>query len=211
MSASEDLRAYGAELNRRLLVGDETATSRIAEVFLSALVSRLERKFMSVRDSHLLETAAHDALLSYFAHPEKFDPNRLSLASYLWMSAQGDLLNALKQRSIEEARMAEADVENEQSAPEQERETERDSGLWTPMAESGSETTELLAKLVPDPTDRRITELMIEGARETVVFAEVLGVQHKSTQVQRRIVKQHKDRIKKTIQRGIRRHRDDSE
>ena len=71
MSESVDVRARGTALHRALLAGDETATSRIAELFLPLLVARLQREFAPRPDRHLLETAVHDALLSYFLHPQQ--------------------------------------------------------------------------------------------------------------------------------------------
>src|SRR3954462_15971221 len=126
MSSPEELRDRVDLLHSALLAGDETSTSRIAELVLPFLLSSLSREFLAVRDPHLVVTAVHDALSSYFNHPERHNPAKAPLLVYLRMSARGDLLNSLKQRSIEEARIA-ADVEDRTTAPEQYAETEADS------------------------------------------------------------------------------------
>ena len=49
--------------------------------------------------------------------------------------------------------------------------------------------------------DRRLIQLMLDGERSTGAFARVLGIENQSTEDQRRIVKQHKDRLKASLQR----------
>lgn len=208
MSESSDLRARDTALHRLLIAGDETATSRIAELFLPLLIAGLKREFATLSDRHLLETAVHDALLSYFAQPRQFDPDRLSLAAYLRMSARGDLINALKQYSIDAGRTAEIDVENQLRAPEQGIGGGMEPTLWAELPSSRSEIAELVVHLIRDETDRKVVDLMMEGVRDTAAFAKVLGIDSASQQQQRKIVKQHKDRIKKTIQRGVEKRRD---
>jgi hypothetical protein len=49
--------------------------------------------------------------------------------------------------------------------------------------------------------------MMMEGIRETELFAATLGISHLSVEEQRTLVKQHKDRLKKTIQRHYKREK----
>ena len=54
---------------------------------------------------------------------------------------------------------------------------------------------------ITDPRDRRLLQLLRAGERKTAVYAEVLGIQDRDAMEQRKIVKQHKDRLKKQLER----------
>jgi RNA polymerase sigma-70 factor, ECF subfamily len=204
MLSRPDLGKLGEELHSLLVGGDETAPSRIAETFLPVILTCLRYDCRAAVDDHLIMTAAHDALLGYLAHPQRFDPKRASLITYLRLSARGDLLNALKQRSIEDDRNIHADVEKCLLAPEEHMDVDLELDFWTALANARSERARIVAELVTDPTDRKLTELMVEGVRATAEFAGALGIDGLHEEEQRRIVKQHKDRIKAAIHRRIR-------
>jgi hypothetical protein len=61
-----------------------------------------------------------------------------------------------------------------------------------------------LSTIIPDRTDQEIVKLMMDGIRETDVYAKVMGIQNLPDDERSRIVKQNKDRLKKVIQRHIR-------
>ncbi len=69
----------------------------------------------------------------------------------------------------------------------------------------------MVSVVVTTTTDRKLVELMMDGVRETSAFAAVLGIVHLSDKDQRKAVKQHKDRLKKAIQRAVRNHGDSHE
>jgi hypothetical protein len=46
---------------------------------------------------------------------------------------------------------------------------------------------------------------MMDGVRETAAYAAVLGLHHRPLHEQEKIVKRHKDRLKKMLQREWRR------
>ncbi|HYG82141.1 MAG TPA: hypothetical protein VD861_17205, partial [Pyrinomonadaceae bacterium] len=58
-----------------------------------------------------------------------------------------------------------------------------------------------LRRVFTNPMDLRVLALMIEGERETEAFAETLGVTERPPEEQRKLVKQVKDRINKTLDR----------
>src|SRR5262245_31282044 len=96
---SEDVpgpnRAAERALHARLLARDPVAPSELADLYLPPLAAWLLRRFPQV-DPHLVEDAATDAALDTAQHPERYDPARLPLGSYLRMAARGDVLNALQ-------------------------------------------------------------------------------------------------------------------
>jgi hypothetical protein len=59
--------------------------------------------------------------------------------------------------------------------------------------------------LLPKPVDCELALLLLEGVRETLEFASVLGITELPASEQEFQVKRHKDRIKKMLQRHINR------
>ena len=61
---------------------------------------------------------------------------------------------------------------------------------------------ENLLQFLKSDIDRRLLELRLSGERKTSVFADVLAITDLPIAEQRRIVKQHKDRIDKIVRRA---------
>lgn len=200
----EQLRHLGNELHQRLLDGDPTAPARIAETFLPLTISLLTKRFSSLSDPHLVGTAVEDALLNYFTRPEQYDPSRSSLVSYLRMAANGDLLNLLKQSQKESARLVSTySVELSDQGEEHEVELPDDFDLESWVFNQNSPVWDWLPRFIPDPVDQEIVLLMLNGVRETEIYADVLGLSSLSLADQAKEVKRHKDRLKKKFQRNI--------
>jgi hypothetical protein len=51
-------------------------------------------------------------------------------------------------------------------------------------------------------TDRQLLELKLSGERKTGAFAKILAITHLPMAEQKKIVKQHKDRIDKIVRRA---------
>src|SRR5262249_4753069 len=165
--------------------------------FIPLLIDALKAQFPRLPDPHLVTTAVNDALLSYFSRPAQYDASRLSLFRYLRMAARGDLLNSLHQLMLVEL-----------TVPDSEHALE---GLKDPadleasIVKGDSPLLREVNELLTDPVDRRFVGLMIEGVRETSEYAELLGISDRSVSEQTAIVKRNKDRLKKTLQRKMRR------
>jgi RNA polymerase sigma-70 factor, ECF subfamily len=188
-------------LHERLLAGDELATAQIAETFIPVLLKALEAIFPRLSDPHLATTAVNDALINYFKRPEQFDPNRSTLFKYLRMSARSDLLNSLRRKKI---------VELTSFDSEHVFEGLKDStNIEASMLTGDSPLLREVDDLLKSPADRQVVRLMIEGVRETSEYAGVLGILDQPQDEQARIVKRHKDRLKKTLQRKMKRVRDE--
>jgi DNA-directed RNA polymerase specialized sigma24 family protein len=190
----------GRELHEQLLDGDITATARIAEAYFEEVRIRLEKNHASEHND-LVSSAVQDAFINYFSRPEQYQPDRLSLASYLYMSANGDFLNLLKQEKryvegIDESVELDADdAEYQTEATDHEVENyihTRESVIWLKIKE-----------ILPSPSDQKLVELLLDGVRETEPYATILGITDRPTKEQRNIVKRHKDRLKKQLQRNI--------
>lgn len=192
------------QLHARLVTGnDPIVTSEIAEALLPQLVSGLRRRFATLSDEQLIDSAAEDALLNYFTDPGQFDPTKGSLLAWLWQCARNNLLNALKKQTSYLHK--EKSVELEVAETVYQAEAEAETALINRSMDE--QTLQQLRIIVTDPADWQFLILMMEGIRETTVFAEAAGVSDFPIEEQRKLVKQYKDRLKKTIQRHFRRGR----
>jgi len=200
------LEQLGRVLHERVLDGDVTASAEVAEVLMPLTISRLRRSYHSLYDPHLVDTAVEDALMNYFSRPQQYDPAKSSLASYLYMSARGDLLNLLERdkRYTEHLRLVEC-VELDNSETEYGVEVKDEFDLEALILALNSPVWQRLSDLLPDPVDQEIVLLMMEGVRKTSVYADVLGISDHPVGEQAAIVKRHKDRLKKKLQRNIQR------
>ena len=189
MAASEADRV----LHRRLLDGDVTATAEAAERFLDLVAANLRRRFPKLRDADLLDDAAADAIYSFLTVPDRYRPEKGGLAAYLTMSAAGDLKNKLAAERHRSEKRTEIAVELLPDGRKEEENAEPTATL-PPLAE-------WLAALFDDPADRTAAAMVLEGVRSTDRFAAVYGLSDLPPAERRRLVKRHKDRIKKVLER----------
>lgn len=192
--SERDFKTAGAALHRRLLArADNRVTAEIAELFLPPLAQALQRHFHQLSDPHQAETAAIDSLLAYFAQPEKFDPAKGTLLGYLYLDASRNLLNWLAQQKKVVALHA--------PLPEYEVPDEAADDPEARLIEQASPLVRRALARVTDPVDRELIELMMDGVRETAAYASVLGIADRPARAQEKIVKRHKDRLKKMLRR----------
>lgn len=196
MSADDVERRLGEELHNRLRAGDLTASEEIARLFFPRLVTLLRRSRLAAGNADLADTACADAMLSYLRRPEQFKPESLSLFSYLKMAAFGDLGNAVTSRAAQNMRVVELSEERPEHISDQ-------GAVEDQLIAGFSTLPDRLDQLFPEEPDREMLYLMMNGVRETATYAAVLGVSDRPPNEQAAIVKRHKDRLKKTIQRNI--------
>ena len=196
----EDLELNGSLLHQKMLAGELTAFAEIAEFALPILTERLMRRFPNLADPHLVDTAVIDALFKYQEKPTKYDPSKMRLDQYFYMSARGDLLNLLKtlkkdQVLVSLAEIVELDEENSEIKVELPSDIDVEGEVFMNL----NPTWQTLCQLLPNSTDQEVLLLMIDGIRETSVYSEVLKITDLSAEKQFSIVKRNKDRIKKTL------------
>jgi DNA-directed RNA polymerase specialized sigma24 family protein len=192
---------YARQLHARLLELDPVAPAEFAEAFLDELVRRLEAKAGPSYEETLLHDAATDALVNYIQHPRKFNPRKSALLTYLTMAAYRDLLNMIaKEQRRRRHEVPLQDVEETLTGGNNIVEPEDQMFNNLPTAER-AELLRAVAQMFPDPRDQAFLELMADGERRTTIFSDVLGIQSLPVDEQRKIVKQHKDRITKRLQR----------
>lgn len=194
----------GRLLHARFLAGDVTAFAEICELHLPILTDRLSRRYLNLDDPHLVDTAVVEALLNYQNNPERYDPLKSSLDRYLLMSANGDLLNLIKRYKNDLCLLPLAEiVELGGDGAEYTAEVADETNVEKEVEQRLSPTWQNVCSILPDERDQEILTLMMDGIRETRVFAAVLGISDLPDDQQAKAVKQHKDRIKKMLQRHI--------
>lgn len=208
MSSRPNLRQVGRELHERLLAGELTATNEIAEVFLPILCSSLHRQFSNIGDLNMVDGAVTDALIGYFGHPERYDPMRAGLFTYLRLRAATNLLNDLAAQKRHAGTGELVEVESAKYVYEREASNLEDTLIEREVTDH---VMQQLREILPDPLDQEIASLMIDGVRRTRDYAEKLGILGQSPDEQARIVKRHKDRIKVTLQRKYKTRGQDDE
>ena len=192
-----NLNADLLNLHQRLLNDDPVATVDFFHLVVPTLERYLRYQFPSIGssvDPDIYVTAIHDALTAYFKNPEKYDPGRSGLMTYLRLAAKRDLQNLLRKESRHAAgRVSQDSVEFDRSDGNDIAQTVADS------IDAESLFEELTKGMTPG--ERDVFFLMVEGERSTEAAAAALNIGHRAVRDQVREVKRVKDRIKKRIQR----------
>lgn len=190
-------------LHDRICMGDPVAPDQLVSECLVPLQAALQRKWLPLPSEEVVE-AVLDAILAYLQRPDAFDPQRMSLAAYLKMIAQRRLTDALRRQSRLNIREISVGGVVELDRYGSKRTTGTES-LMPDDADGAdtlpSELEELLQELLPDPRDRRLLHLICQGRQETSAYAAILGISSLPESDQRRVVKQHRDRILKRLKR----------
>lgn len=187
-------------LHLRLVAGDVAAPEECVTRWLPTLVRRLSARadlaWFTSRDEHFAMEAALEALMDYVSKPAKYDPGRMSLGSYLFMAAYRDLQNAAK-RDHTQGRGASSIHLVEEWLPSGNSSFEE--GVISSVDAKAMWNT-VLAEFT-EPLDHRLLSLLLHGERATAVFVEALGIFHLPKQEQKVVVKRHKDRITRRLER----------
>jgi RNA polymerase sigma-70 factor (ECF subfamily) len=176
----------------RRLVSDPDTAGAFAGLVLRPLEADLARRFPRA-DPDQVGEAADTAVANLVKYPTRFDPARSPLPAFLRMIAGRDVLNLLRaERRHRRGRIPWDAVEHDLPAgnvPEE--------GLtWVEFPALRAAVEGL------DETDRRVLELMLDGERDTDVFAEVLGIADRPADERKAVVKREKDRIKARLRRA---------
>jgi RNA polymerase sigma-70 factor, ECF subfamily len=187
------------EIHLALLQGDLTASERLVRVCLTDLRRLLTRRHIALPREAVAD-AAHDAVLAYLSHPERYSEERGDLLNYLIHIADNkmrDWLRAYQRRASRELSVGGA----------------LELGLWEAKHNTGAvdqrvdpdalapEFEALIADILPDARDRRLLQLICGGRTPVEEFAAVLGIIDLPAEEMRAEVKRHRDRILKRVRR----------
>ncbi|MCO6490187.1 MAG: hypothetical protein J5I98_17370 [Phaeodactylibacter sp.] len=185
------------QLTRRLSSDppDPTALSELFMLCYEPLIARLKKQYLTTDEDEIREIA-FQSIERFAEAPQKFDPQKKTLLGYLVMDAAGDLKNSLNRKGykknwtvlVEDWTSHGNRTIEETSNPEME-------------TEAIEQYLSKLRELTLDHTDFIIAKMMEMGVRSTEEFAKALKIEHLSREEQRSVVKRHKDRIGKHLQR----------
>lgn len=205
MVARTQLQQQALEIHHRLLRGDPTASLDAADLLLDPLVNRLRAKWPGQNYIDECHDAATEVIVIYLEAPQRYDPARSALLTWLTMQAHGDLLNAYAspQKRFERGWIVESDLARDDSGGDA-RVKLGDQLVWLD-AVSDLDTSQVLASVraaFPEEHDRRLIWLMcIEGIHSTDDAAAVLDLMHLPSQERTAEVKRHKDRVMRRLRR----------
>ena len=197
-----DEAQFGIDIHRRLLEGDPLAPVDLFERYAPRLTRWLAARFATT-NAELIHDAVVTALLDYAERPDRFDPNRRSLAGYLRMAARGDLLN-LRDRHrqwIVEGESPADPVELETAARNSTYETADPIGDQIADEDSAARLLAQARQVAHTAEERTALDLMLAGERSTATFAQALGWSYLPVAVQRSRVNALKDRLTKRLRR----------
>ncbi len=184
-------------LHERLLANDPVASLDTFQIVTPILERYLRYQFVSMGpsvDPDIYLSAIHDALTDYFKKPQKYDPNRSGLLTYLKLAAKRDLQNLLRKESRHaKNRISFEDVGFSRSSGNNVSEEAIN------KIEGERLATEAMQGMTN--TERAVFCLMIDGDSSTESAADAVGIGHLSQREKAREIKKIKDRIKKRIQR----------
>jgi RNA polymerase sigma-70 factor (ECF subfamily) len=184
-------RAHELKLHERVLQGDPVVPVDIYRAFMPPILKILESEMScNPEDAH---DSAIDAVLSYLRTPERYDPHRARLSTYLTQAAKKRAMD--RRRSTEARSRREHDfagvVEVQARPPKEVLEKFVEARL----------AAQRLDGLGLDEREREFLRLVIQGERSTGMLAKVLGLDSLPEDEQRREVKRHRDRLMKMLER----------
>lgn len=187
------------ELHNLILEKDDRSFAILCDRYLESVIQSV-RKFnpkIHSTDSSLIPQVVIDSFYSYFDRPEKFNGAKQSLLRFLIMDAEADLKNTLtKQRRLA------SKLEAIGSTNENQLESD------TPELRLINREAEIILQtelfgLFENKIDMELANLILLKERDTSVYADILNIAHLGFEEQQRVVKRHKDRVKKVLIRKL--------
>lgn len=188
------------QLHRRICARDDpTAFVELATWLYDSLVQHTRKRAGKQADPILVEEAVGETLLDYHDHPERYDPDRMSLSRYLVMAAYRDFQNAQareQRASIHQVSLFDPALQEDVGSNEETLESEI----------NAAEIRRIIHKLFPGEQERQVVELVLCKERSYEPYIEVLQLGGLPYKEQVRHVKLVKNRVIRRLRRNMRRH-----
>lgn len=160
-------------LHGRLLAGDLRAASKIVERVIVPLIPIVYAAVGGLHDRQDVEQVCYDACLDYLEKPDRYDPSRAQLITYLAAIAKGKAKTL--RRSQGRRSRHEADYADIQAAREEIDALGNEERLllgieWSKIHDRFGDT------LFKEPGDRELFHLMADGEKNVGSFARALGL-----------------------------------
>lgn len=200
MTTSADLET----LHQEILAGTPDASLRAYQAIQQSLPRILSKLIgahygLSAEDCGDLSV---DAFMTYLRAPNKFDPSRAALLTYLVTIAR----SAAFRRNAKKLRHDQLFVDAVELDPEpvynEQQPLPRNDPMNAALVDEDRKQAQLLrAQLDLSEVEERVLTMMMNGERATEAFAEAMGISGESILEQRRLVKRCKDKIDKRLER----------
>ena len=186
------------DFHRRILARDDpVAFAELADWLYQPLFKDVQKRAGRNADPTFVEEAVGQALLDYHDTPERYDPQRANLRSYLAMAAYRDFQNtcakeyrrAGHQISLFDPTLQAQEIQDIPEIP---------AGAW-----QVEELWHFIDEIFPNPTEQRIVELILNNVHPPEPYAQVLGLAHLSVDEQLQQVRRVKYRITRRLRRRI--------
>lgn len=183
------------QLHNRLRNGDPSAPAEVFEHIHRPLSAFVHRQLRSLGlDREAAGDLATDAIVEYVTAPERFNPLRSSLFTYLGMIARRDGLNLLRGRAVATknfTKLVELAAAEGNNTDEQDHTAMEAAGIMQRHEH----------ELATCPEERTVLKLYLAGEKDTEAYAAALGAGQLTAPEQRALVKQYKDRLEKRLSR----------
>ncbi len=194
------------DFHQRILARDDpVAFAALAEWLYIPLIEEVRKRAGFNADPVLVQDAVADVLLIYHDTPEKYDPNRASLQSYLAMAAYRDFQNA---RAKESRRVKPLISINDPAFQEEELAESQDTIEAIEHNMQAEELWKRIDEIFPDSTERRIVTLILNKVRSPGAYAQLLGLCNIPDDEQLRQIRLIKNRLTRRLRRRMARQID---
>jgi DNA-directed RNA polymerase specialized sigma24 family protein len=186
-------------LHLRLICRDDpVVTAELAATIYDQVVRTARARLGFRADPVLVEEAAGQAILDYYGEPERYDPERLPLCSYLAMMARQRYIKAWRREQRWETQQVWL---TDDASWDDEGLVALDSIEDVITRLRFEEVWPLVDAEFPDPIERAVLMLIINGVRETTVYVRAIGLSHLPEDEQTQQVERVKNRVKKRLRR----------
>lgn len=186
-------------LHMRLICRDDpVVTAELAATIYDQVVRAARVRIGFHIDPVLVEEAAGQAILDYYREPERYDPERLPLCSYLAMMA---LQRYIKVWRREQRWVTQRVSLTDDASCDDESLVALDSIEDAITHIRVAEVWPLVDAAFTDPVERKVLMLIINGVRETAAYVRAIGLSHLPEDEQTQQVERVKNRVKKRLRR----------
>jgi DNA-directed RNA polymerase specialized sigma24 family protein len=191
----EERQRYN-RLHARLISGDPTASSDIFEVLSPPLIRLIRAKSytLSVTSEDAIDVAT-DAIVQYIICPQKYNPEKASLLTFLNLIAQRDLID-LHRKKINQQQKIKQFVELEKS---ESNNLDIEEVFNTLTAEQVIQKYGY--EIAKTEEEEAALKLYLEGEQDIEPYAKALKLYEQNDSEIRKTVKQCKDRFDKRMSR----------
>jgi DNA-directed RNA polymerase specialized sigma24 family protein len=158
-------------IHHQLVAGSRTASLDLFKAALDPVVGHIIKSVPGTTEEDARDHAVA-AIIGHIEHPDRFDPAKASLWTYLCLIAMRDAIDAVRQTGERSGLMEKHgyDIElwgarpnNQYDEVEWKKDAEKIMGLHGNF-------------IVQNDGEKRVLELMLDGEKETAAFAKALGL-----------------------------------